>query len=180
VFGTKPMTEEYADTPTGRKFRKLSEDIAAAEESVETTTTNTINANLSKIDVVPNPEKVDISADTLDVTKANGDSLFRDNFRIYCCDDTQLFDVLKNNAFEEYVKTEAGFTSQPLPIKYSFKILGKSGIRRGDVFNVYGIPQKYRKHGFFQVVEIEQTLTESSWTTTVTGQFRQQSNPNQL
>ena len=24
------------------------------------------------------------------------------NFKIYCCDDTQLFDVLKNNAFESY------------------------------------------------------------------------------
>lgn len=173
ITGAKPITEEYADTPSGRKFRKLSEDIAAAEESVKTTTTNTINANLSKIEVIPNPERFTINASSLDVS-VSGDYTFRDNFRIYCCDDPQLFDVIKNNAFEDYVKTESNYTSQPLPIKYSFKILGKSGIRRGDVFNVYGIPKKYRDHGFFQVVEVDQVVSENMWTTTVVGQFRQQ------
>ena len=91
-----------------------------------------------------------------------------------------MFDVLKNNAFEEYNKTEKDYTSHPLPIKYSFKILGKSGLRRGDVFNVWGIPKKYREYGFFQITEITQTLTENMWTTSVVGQFRQQTQTNAI
>jgi hypothetical protein len=179
LVGLETVKEYYADTDLGRKFRKLSEDIEVAEKAVATSTTNTINANLAKIDVIPNPERDTIVPETLDIT-VSGDYAFRDNFRIYCCDDTQLFDVLKNNAFEEYNKTEKDYTSHPLPIKYSFKILGKSGLRRGDVFNVWGIPKKYREYGFFQITEITQTLTENMWTTSVVGQFRQQTQTNAI
>jgi hypothetical protein len=66
-----------------------------------------------------------------------------------------------------------GKTSILLPIKYTFKILWKSGIRRGDIFNVIGIPERYEQNGFFQVVNIEQNLDGNLWTTTVTGQYRQ-------
>ena len=57
--------------------------------------------------------------------------------------------------------------------KYSFTILGNSGIRRGDVFNIYGIPEKYRTNGIFQVTEIEHSMTNMRWETTVTGEYRQ-------
>jgi hypothetical protein len=162
-----------ADTPAGRAFGKLLEDVQTAEATADDQNKTTITANLSKIDVVPNPEKFNIVPDTLEIS-TNGISAFNDNFKIYCCDDTQLFDIIKNNAFEDYGLKEIKATSHPLPIKYSFKILGKSGLRRGDVFNVYGIPKKYRDFGFFQIVEIEHNLSGNTWTTSVTGQFRQQ------
>jgi len=162
-----------ADTPAGRAFGKLLEDVQTAEATADDQNKTTISANLSKIDVIPNPEKFNISPDALDIA-TRGISYFNDNFKIYCCDDTQLFDILKNNAFEDYGLKEIRATSHPLPIKYSFKILGRSGIRRGDVFNVVGIPKKYRDFGFFQVVEIEHNFSGNMWTTSVTGQFRQQ------
>ena len=51
--------------------------------------------------------------------------------------------------------------------------MGKSGIRRGDIFNIVGIPERYEKNGFFQVINIEQNIDGNLWTTTVTGQYRQ-------
>jgi hypothetical protein len=51
--------------------------------------------------------------------------------------------------------------------------LGNSGIRRGDIFKVKGIPKKYSERGIFQVTEIEQTLDGGKWTTQVGGLFRQ-------
>ena len=79
-------------------------------------------------------------------------------------------DILKNNAFEKYPSDK---TSPPLPITYTFKILGKSGLRRGDIFNIAGIPRKYAEHGFFQIINIEQNIQGSLWTTSITGQYRQ-------
>ena len=53
--------------------------------------------------------------------------------------------------------------------------MGKSGLRRGDVFNIRGIPERYAKNGFFQIINIEQNIEGNLWTTTVTGQYRQDS-----
>jgi hypothetical protein len=78
---------------------------------------------------------------------------------------------MKNDAFT--AKKANGTLSHPLPIKYNFKVLGTSGIRRGDTFNINGIPAKYAKHGLFQVTEIEQSLEGMMWTTNVTGEYRQ-------
>ena len=79
---------------------------------------------------------------------------------------------MSNNAFEKYIGADK--TSQPLPIEYTFTILGKSGLRRGDVFNIWGIPKKYRDNGFFQITQIEQNVSGNVWKTTVTGKYRQQ------
>ncbi len=84
----------------------------------------------------------------------------------------ELFDIIKNEAFESY--PGAMKTSHLLPIKYSFKIFGKSGIRRGDTFVIKGIPEKYEKNGFFQVVQVEHDIQDSKWVTEVVGQYRQQ------
>jgi hypothetical protein len=166
---------------TGAELANLDSLIKKQEEEEKSSKETNIQANLAKIDVVPNPEKEtligvsgQISTNDLRVDTEEGKQRFKDNFRIYCCDDPQLFDILKNNAFEKYQKDEIKATSHPLPIKYTFKILGKSGIRRGDVFNVYGIPKKYRDYGFFQVTQIEQTIENNNWYTEVTGEFRQQ------
>ena len=92
-------------------------------------------------------------------------------FNIYTFDDTEYLDLLKRAAFGN--KTGTGNLSHPLPIKYSFKILGNSGIRRGDTFNIRGIPSKYAKHGLFQVTQIEHSLDGNQWFTNITGDYRQ-------
>jgi hypothetical protein len=148
-------------------LRKELDTLTAKAKDVAETALST---NLNKIDVIPNPITNIIVPMTLKPTA--GFTEFNKNFKIYCCDDTQLFDVMKNNAFEAYSGMEK--TSHPLPIKYTFKILGKSGLRRGDTFNVIGIPKKYRDYGFFQITQMEQTIEGNSWYTTVTGQYFQQ------
>lgn len=152
---------------------KITEYDQLLKDEAEASNTN-LNANLGKIEVLPNPEQFIINTNAFKMEGQDGKQAFRQNFRIYCCDDTQLFDIIKNNAFESYNLSEVGATSHPLPIKYSFKILGRSGIRRGDIFNVYGIPQKYRDFGFFQTIQVDHTFSENKWTTEVSGQFRQQ------
>ena len=103
----------------------------------------------------------------------NTPALFKEKFRIYCCRDTKYLNILKVNAMS--VSSGGGGRLQhPLPIKYSFTILGKSGIRRGDTFNIIGIPEKYAKHGLFQVTQIEHTIQSMKWTTLVQGEYRQQ------
>ena len=89
-------------------------------------------------------------------------------------DDEPLFDRLKNDAFKNKNggTTEKGL-SHPLPIKYTFKVLGTSGFRRGDTFNIIGIPTKYAKYGLFQITELEHNVSGMAWTTSVTGQYRQ-------
>jgi hypothetical protein len=171
--GSGIKSENGGPNAEGQKWDDLLKVIAEKEVEASKVAKTNLSANLSKINIVPNPDKASVNAATLDVTggTASAESLFRQNFRIYCCDDTQLFDILKTNAHE--ANKNSNKTSILLPIKYRFKILGKSGLRRGDVFNIWGIPKKYRDNGFFQIVEVEQNLQGNTWTTTVTGQYRQ-------
>lgn len=161
-------------TAEGQAWEKLKDDIKDLKRQVEETATTTLTNNINKIDIILGPHilnmtenrpKYDFEDSTRKFTALKGD------FRIYCCTDTQIFDIMKNNAFEAYSKV--GKTSILLPIKYTFKIMGKSGIRRGDIFNIVGIPERYEKNGFFQVINIEQNIDGNLWTTTVTGQYRQ-------
>lgn len=168
---TSPSVSTEAATAEGAKLLELEKALAAAESTTKTNQETALSTNLEKIDVVPNPERFVINPPTLN--PAGGFVEFNKNFKIYCCEDTQLFDVLKNNAFEAYPGKEK--TSHLLPIKYRFKILGRSGIQRGDTFNILGIPKKYRQNGFFQVVQVEHTLENNLWYTDVIGQYRQQS-----
>ena len=166
VSGT--ITTLYDKGPSGQAFEKLINDLADAEENVKINVQMAVENNLKKIDIVPNPYNASVNSDALQA--GAGFTAFNNNFKIYCCDDTQLFDILKNNAFLAYPSDK---TSPPLPIKYTFKILGKSGLRRGDIFNIAGIPRKYAEHGFFQIINIEQNIQGSLWTTSITGQYRQ-------
>lgn len=85
--------------------------------------------------------------------------------------DKNLFNQLRNstkisntNAKEEY--------SILLPIKFSFKIHGISGIKRGDKFKVRGLPEQYSKNGFFQVTAVKHTVSGMKWETDVDGSYR--------
>jgi hypothetical protein len=166
---SKPYVTTNEATAEGAELVRLEKLKEAADNTTKTNQETALSTNLEKIDVVPNPAINIIDASTLKPDA--GFVEFNKNYRIYCCEDTQLFDVLKNNAFESYPGAKR--TSHLLPIKYKFKILGKSGIRRGDTFNIIGIPKKYRDYGFFQIVEVDHILENNSWYTEVTGQYRQ-------
>jgi hypothetical protein len=63
--------------------------------------------------------------------------------------------------------------SIPLPVKFSFSMHGISGIKRGDMFSVKGLPSQYSiKNGFFQVVSLKNTIENMIWKTTIEGEFR--------
>ena len=161
-------------TAEGQAWEKLKDDIKDLKRQVEETATTTLTNNINKIDIILGPHILNMTEnrpkyDFEDPTRKFTN--LRNDFRIYCCTDTQIFDIMKNNAFESYGRI--GKTSILLPIKYTFKIMGKSGIRRGDIFNIIGIPERYEQNGFFQVINIEQNIEGNVWTTTVTGQYRQ-------
>ena len=132
---------------------------------------NTVGANLNKVDVVPKINIADMTALSEQYLK-NVDEL-KKRFRIFCLRDEPYFDVLKQNAYADKMAKNNGSLSQPLPITYEFTTLGISGLRRGDMFKIEGIPSKYRKQGVFQITELEQNVTDLKWTTRVVGKYRQ-------
>jgi hypothetical protein len=90
------------------------------------------------------------------------------------------------NLFNEYKLIDTGQTdglnetpitendvSILLPITFSFTIHGISGIKRGDMFTVNGLPDTYGEdRGFFQVLSVKHVVQNMSWKTTVEGGFR--------
>ena len=163
------------DAAEKAKYDKLTEEINALSTAAADLAKANLSSYIEKVSAMPNPKiqnrivnKEDIK---IKIEEGNYQSLLENNFCFYTFDDTEYFDRLKNDA----LGTKTGKTlSQPLPIKYSFKILGNSGIRRGDMFNIYGIPDKYRKHGLFQVTEIEHSFDGNLWVTNITGDYRQE------
>lgn len=133
---------------------------------------NTASENLKKIALVPNPEKAIILKDDVGPAIVNIDKL-RDLFRAYTLNDVTYFDMLKQNEFQNKRNQKDYGLSHPLPITYTFKTMGVSGMRRGDMFNITGIPSKYQLNGVFQITQLEQTVQDSVWTTMVTGKYRQ-------
>ena len=123
-----------------------------------------VTANLEKIDVVPAPVAV---LDTLPLE--NFIAEIDKRFTSFCLDDTDYLEKIRNY----YMDIKNGGLSQPLPIKYSFTILGNSGIRRGDTFKIDGIPSKYAERGIFQVTGVEHSLSGMRWETTVESIYRQ-------
>ena len=145
---------------------KLDEKLSAIEE------------NIKKVEILPNPElktEIDVGNAALaellssPAKTKDEDNLFRQSFRIYCLRDTNFLDILKKKKISQVT----GRLSHPLPIKYSFTILGNSGLQRGDTFNIVGIPRKYRTGGLFQVNAIIHTIEGMTWKTRVEGLYRQ-------
>jgi hypothetical protein len=142
---------------------------AAVEEEAAEAALQRVSSNLERIDVVPMVSKLtiaELSTNNADDIKAR----INKSFFVHCLDDTDYFDKMRNYLFETRGSTNL---SQPLPIKYSFTIFGNSGIRRGDTFNIAGIPRKYRDQGIFQVTGIEHTISGMRWETTIEAMYRQ-------
>jgi len=188
-LGNKKYT--YSKTPGQPDPPKVSDDDIRAYEALETAINakkeqtqkqekTTLTQNLDKLDVVPNPKQATpLKLDNSSITDTNK---FKENFAIYCFNDTSFFDKIKNKNFflskptDNLVNKNGSIDkrlSHPLPIKYSFKILGTSGLRRGDMFNIIGIPTKYAKYGLFQITQVEHTIENMNWFTSVKGEYRQ-------
>lgn len=75
------------------------------------------------------------------------------------------------SAFKTGKNTAEKGTAPLMPINFSFKIHGISGIKRGDKFKVNGIPSTYNS-GFFQVLSVKHSIEGMVWTTEVTGGYR--------
>jgi hypothetical protein len=169
----KVVEDKIAAEKAAREIlqKQKDEEVKTEEDKDGEIAAKAIGANLEKIDVVPKVELDTIPEELGDITSTK---ILKEKFQIFCMDDEPLFDRLKNDAFANKNKgtTEKGL-SHPLPIKYTFKVLGTSGFRRGDTFNIIGIPTKYAKHGLFQIIEIEHNVSGMTWTTSVTGQYRQ-------
>ena len=133
-----------------------------------------LQAYLNKIDVVPKSSlfSAKFSGNVNADSTFTSEDFFKTSYAIYCFDDSDYFDLLKQFYLRNKYK-KGNSLSILIPIKYTFTILGNSGIRRGDVFRISGIPTKYSEHGIFQVTEIEHNLEGSKWTTQVGGLFRQ-------
>ena len=186
----QPLSTGYSipepyDTEKG-DLAKKSKEKAKLVKQVNQAKTSNVTSSVDKIDIVPNPMVVNdmesvIKSEVLlppDTPPKSADveagkdpaSLFDKNFKIYTFRDTNLFDVIKSQAM---IGKSTGRLSHPLPIKYSFTILGSSGIRRGDMFNIIGIPEKYKKYGLFQVNSVEHSIEGMKWTTAIEGLYRQ-------
>jgi len=169
----RTMDDTYPSDALREKYKELSSNtkfIEADKKDKELANSNLSN-NTDKIDVVPNVSLIDHEFGKDDISPAN----FKTNFQIFCLRDTAYFDRLKQDAIN--VK---GGLSHPLPIKYKFKTLGISGIRRGDTFHINGIPEKYAKDGIFQVTQVDHNISGMMWTTEVTGDFRAQQTINKV
>jgi hypothetical protein len=151
-------------------------DYIAQQNEEETIKQNTLQKNTDKLTVLP---LTSIDESTLDnffrEDELTSEDWFRERFAVYAFEDTDFLDTLKQdkmiNKYNDSAKKEG--LSTLIPIKYSFSIIGNSGIKRGDMFKITGIPKKYSERGIFQVTEISQTITTSGWQTEVVGQFRQ-------
>ena len=152
-----------------KKREEVKEQKEKDEKDEEENKKTALSNNLAKIDVLPLPELAALNPDS--ITGIADTEELKKLFVIYCLNDEPFFDRMKNDAFT--AKKGNGTLSHPLPIKYNFKVMGTSGIRRGDTFNINGIPSKYAKHGLFQVTQIEQNVENMMWTTSVTGEYRQ-------
>lgn len=89
--------------------------------------------------------------------------------------DTSLLKTVQK--FDDgYIKPEEGDLRRQenlplLPIKFNFTIHGVSGLRVGDTFSIPDLPLTYGTK-VFQVTQVEQTISQNIWTTSVSGQLR--------
>jgi hypothetical protein len=83
--------------------------------------------------------------------------------------DSSIFSAFKNGKdTEDDGKGPAGL----MPVEFTFKVHGISGIKRGDKFRINGIPEPFSTKGFFQVITVKHAIEGMLWTTEVMGGFR--------
>lgn len=78
----------------------------------------------------------------------------------------------KETNMEGVTGTGEAYTGRPLPVEFSFTVLGMSGFKVGHLYRVIGLPPQYNKRGAFQVEEITHKVDSKQWITEVSGHFR--------
>jgi hypothetical protein len=169
-FGVREEAEDWSNGADHARYVRLLLELRQLELTEKADAKKYLNKNIEKIDIVPKAVINSFNGDLTDALITNRNQ-FIQLFSIFCLIDVPFFDMLKQEAFAN--KVGGTGLSQPLPIKYSFKTLGISGLRRGDMFNIDGIPSKYKQRGLFQITELEQTVSDNRWYTNVTGEYRQ-------
>jgi hypothetical protein len=117
---------------------------------------------LQKIALYPRVDKTDETAEF-------GEDPYLANY-LAAYNDLQLFESFK---LSNDASNKGKGVSILLPIKFNFTIHGIGGIKRGDKFQVRGLPKKYSEDGFFQVTAVKHTLDNMTWKTEIQGGFRQ-------
>ena len=174
IIGQKLSSEINEDSKSAGLFSKMKDQIAlslekepdAGKGASTQTDADTAKAQedflkilLGKISYAP---KVEIK-DKSELTKDLDTLCYLLGFK-----DAAVFSSLKLKGKKE---DNSGQPSALMPINFSFKIHGVSGIKRGDKFQVNGIPSPY-KDGFFQVLSVKHTLEGMLWYTDITGGYR--------
>ena len=145
-----------------KKVVSKSDKAKAAKEAAEKAKEKAMQMFLSKIGYAPK----------IQLTESGPfDNTLEEMTYITAYNDQLVFESLKNGNDTD-IKDESGGVSALMPIKFSFTIHGVSGIKRGDKFNVLGIPKAYEQTGFFQVLSVKHTITDMIWKTEITGGFR--------
>jgi hypothetical protein len=166
---TKEKAKQEYQKITGIIGKSIEGEI---NERAQLSAKNTASENLKRITLLPNTEKPFFSKEEVGIAITDITKL-RTYFRVYTLEDVTYFDMLKQNAFQDKRNQKEYQLSHPLPITYQFKTMGVSGLRRGDMFVIDGIPKKYKNNGVFQITQLEQVVDGSTWTTSVTGKYRQ-------
>lgn len=173
-IGTRVIYEDSNGNPSNESA------YLAQQRAEEDNKQKTIQSNIEKLTVLPKTNFVTKQLSFFDGEFFRDEQLLsedfiKENFAIHAYDDTDFFDTLKiskiNKKYNETNNKDG--LSTLIPIQYTFTIIGNSGIKRGDMFKIKGIPTKYSERGIFQVTEVIQTVTTSGWLTQVTGKFRQ-------
>lgn len=134
-------------------------DPTSTEEDKANLAEQNLNIMLGKAHFYPRVELQDSSNFSQDLYKLCYLGAFHDS---------NIFSAFKSGNDELKNKKNA---SPLMPINFTFTVHGVSGIRRGDMFKVNGIPTIY-ENGFFQVLSVKHMLEGMSWKTEVTGGYR--------
>ena len=132
----------------------------AAQQTVDEKQQTAIDVLLGKVFLYPK-----VSFKTADEVKGKplDDICYLGAYR-----DTETFAKIK----KKELGTPEG-KSALMPINFTFKVHGVSGIKRGDMFRVNGLPSVYSGVGsFFQVLGVKHVVEGMTWTTEVTGGWR--------
>lgn len=157
LFSTK---EDLLNVEIKKKEVPKTEEKTQAADDADAAKEQMLNIILGKARFYPKPELEE------------SDDVSGDLFG-YCIlgafNDSSLFSLLKHDM--DKASADAETPSPLMPINFSFSVHGISGIRRGDMFKVNGIPTMYKK-GFFQVLSVKHTIDGMMWKTEITGGYR--------
>jgi hypothetical protein len=111
------------------------------------------------------------SQDSIEITQTNNSAIrIPDEVCILGYRDINIFNMLKT-ANDNKTQSPQNVTTM-LPVRVSLTMYGISGLRRGDMFRVRGIPESFSRAGFFQIISIKHIVMDTIWTTVIEGAFR--------